>query len=78
MLVKDKPGGGVTVEYCRHVVTPGHQQYQHHHLGPGSRAYQCTDGPQHISHRIDESCRVIFPVLFAIFNVLYWSHYLVN
>ncbi|CAG0921190.1 unnamed protein product, partial [Notodromas monacha] len=41
-----------------------------------SRAFQPQTKLSMRAHQIDESCRLIFPLLFTIFNFSYWIYYL--
>ncbi len=35
-------------------------------------------GPLSVGLRVDEACRVLFPLNFLCFNILYWWYYLYN
>lgn len=32
------------------------------------------DTPQEIAESIDRKCRILFPLFFALFNLIYWSY----
>ena len=44
------------------------------YLWNGSRRRKSSN--QILARKIDEYCRGVFPLLFVIFNILYWTHYL--